>query len=56
VGLASRGQRDMDGGIEVISDVAELARVRRQGREVHVKSLLLAAALVTLLLLIPPFR
>lgn len=51
--LASRGQRDMDGGPEAIVESEELARVRRQARKVHAKALVLAAALMTLTLIIP---
>lgn len=46
--LASRGQRDLDTGPEAITDAAELVQVRRQARKVHMKSLVLAAALVAL--------
>lgn len=53
MGLASRGQRDMDSGPEEIRDDAELAQVRRQARTVHVRSLLLAAALVAVAMAIP---
>ncbi|MCC6525002.1 MAG: hypothetical protein IT373_20275 [Polyangiaceae bacterium] len=42
--LASRGLRDLDGGPETVSDGAELGRIRRQARRVHLKSL--GAALV----------
>jgi hypothetical protein len=56
VSLAARGLRDLDGGREAITDPAELAQVRRQARTVHVKSFLLAAALVALALLIPAWR
>lgn len=52
--LASRGRRDMDTGAEVIADAAELAQVRRQARFVHVKALVLAAALEALVLAITP--
>lgn len=51
--LASRGLRDMDQGQEVLNDADELARLRLQARNVHVKSLLLAAMLVGLVLLLP---
>lgn len=54
--LASRGQRDMDTGPQAIADAAELAQVRRQARRVHGHSVLLAAALVALALLIPTWR
>jgi hypothetical protein len=56
VALASRGQRDMDTGPEAIADDVELAQVRRQARKVHVKSLVLATALVALVLMIPTWR
>ena len=56
MGLASRGQRDMDSGMEAITDAASLAQVRRQARKVQVKSLFLASALVGLVLLIPTSR
>jgi hypothetical protein len=48
VGLASRGQRDMDSGPEDISDPDELAQVRRQARKVHLQALVLALALTAL--------
>lgn len=54
--LASRGQRDLDTGPEAIADAAELAQVRRQARKVHVKSILVAAALAALALMIPSWR
>lgn len=56
MGLASRGRRDMDTGVEVIADAAELAQVRRQARVIHVKALVLAAALEALVLVIAPWR
>lgn|GEM_PF-1100239 len=46
----------MDTGPEAITDAAELAQVRRQARKVHVKSLVLTAALVALVLMIPTWR
>ena len=54
MGLASRGRRDMDTGAEAIADAAELVQVRRQARLVHVKALVLAAALEALVLAIAP--
>lgn len=54
--LASRGQRDLDTGPEAITDDSELAQVRRQARKVHVKSLVLTAALLALALMIPTWR
>jgi len=53
VGLASRGQRDMDQGPETIADATELARVRAQARKVHLESLVAAAVLTALGLVIP---
>jgi hypothetical protein len=51
VKLAARGLRDMDEGAEPITDPAERSRIRRQARIVHIKSLMTAAILTTLLLL-----
>ena len=51
--LASRGQRDMDSGVEAIGDPALLGRVRRQAAKVHVQSLLLAVAVTAALLVLP---
>ncbi len=51
--LAARGARDLDGGEEIVSDPFLLAQLRRQAREVHVESTLLAVALTGLALLIP---
>jgi len=52
VRLAARGLRDMDSGVAPITDPAELARVRRQARAVHVKSLLLAIGVTGIVILI----
>jgi hypothetical protein len=52
VKLASRGQRDLDSGPEVITDAAELTAARRQARSVHVKSLIAAAILTMMVLLL----
>jgi len=41
----------MDTGPEAITDPAELARVRKQARAVHVKSLLFAVVLTAVLIL-----
>ncbi len=54
--LASRGQRDMDSGPETITDAAENDQLRRQARKVHVKALLVTAALVALVLMVPRWR
>jgi hypothetical protein len=48
VGLAARGLRDLDTGPHVIADVAELAQVRRQARQVYARATL-AALLATAL-------
>jgi hypothetical protein len=52
VKLASRGQRDMDTGPEYITDTEELRSVQRQAGVVRTKSLLGAATLTVLLLLV----
>ena len=46
----------MDTGPVAIAEAAELAQVRRQARRVHVRSLLVAAGLVALALMIPTWR
>jgi len=53
VALAARGARNMDGGDEAIADEADRARLRRQARAVHLKSLLAAAVLTALSLATP---
>jgi len=52
VRLAARGRRDMDAGVAAITDVAELAQVRRQSRGVHLKSLLVAVAITLISVII----
>jgi hypothetical protein len=52
VRLASRGLRDMDAGPESITDVAVLNAVRRQARRVQWLSLLTAALLTALYLIV----
>ena len=42
----------MDKGAEPITDPAELAQIRRQARIVHVKSVLTAAMLTAILVLL----
>jgi len=49
VKLAARGQRDMDQGVEPISDPVELSTIKRQARGVYLKAWL-AASLLTILL------
>ncbi len=46
--LASRGQRDMDTGPQLIAGAGELAQVRRQARGVYLKSFVAAAVLTAL--------
>ncbi len=51
--LAARGARETDAGDEPVADPFIVAQLRRQAREIHVESLLGAAALTGLALLIP---
>jgi hypothetical protein len=53
VGLASRGQRDMDDGPADIGDAEIEATIRRQARTVYVRSAIAAAVLTGLTLAIP---
>jgi len=53
VGLASRGLRDMDAGIERISDEVELLSVRAQARRVLLESLVATVVTTALALLLP---
>jgi hypothetical protein len=53
VGLASRGQRDMDDGPATITDAEVVGQLRRQARGVYLRSLIAAIALTALLLAIP---
>jgi hypothetical protein len=53
VALAARGARNMDGGDETIGNEADRARLRRQARAVHLRSLLAAAILTALSLATP---
>ena len=50
--LASRGQRDMDTGPQTIDDNGELAQLRRQARAVYAKSIVVAAILTILSLVL----
>lgn len=50
--LASRGLRDMDGGLER-QDREELAAVRNQARSVHRRALAATAAYVVVTLALP---
>jgi hypothetical protein len=53
VRLAGRGRRDLDAGEEAIADPGLAARLRRQGRAVQLKAVIIAGALTGLALLIP---
>jgi len=53
VALAGRGLRNMDAGDEAITDPRELAQVRSQSRQVHVRAVLIAALVTTLIVLLP---
>jgi hypothetical protein len=53
VGLASRGQRDMDDGPADIGDAEIEATVRRQARRVYVLSAIAALVLTGLTVVIP---
>jgi hypothetical protein len=53
VRLAARGARETDAGEEPVADPFVVTRLKRQAREIHVESLLVAAALTGLALLIP---
>jgi|SRR5688572_32067266 len=53
VALAARGLRNMDQGDEEITDLSELARVRAQSRQVHLRAALSAAVLAGLLFVLP---
>ena len=51
--LASRGQRDMDGGVALIGDDADLSQVRRQAKRVRVRTVIAAVVVTGLLMLLP---
>ncbi len=51
--LASRSSRNLTGVEEKIQDRAELAQVQRQARKVYIESLIAAAILTLLALVIP---
>ena len=51
--LAARGQRDLDGGPEAISDAGELAQVRRQAQRVRLQSALAGLAATGLATALP---
>ena len=51
--LASRGQRDMDGGVALIGDADELSQVRRQAMRVRLRTVIAAVVVTALLMLLP---
>lgn len=51
--MASRGLRDMDGGVERITDAAVIEAVRRQARGVHLRSILTAVVVTAAALAVP---
>ena len=53
MGLAARGSRKTGDAEEQISDVAELAQVRAQARQVNVKTTGATVALIVVALLLP---
>jgi hypothetical protein len=53
VRLAARGRRETDAGDEPISDPWLVGQLRRRAREVYLQSVLAAAALTALALLLP---
>jgi hypothetical protein len=52
VKLAARGLREMDKDAKPITDPAERSQIRRQARIVHMKSLMTAAILTTILMFV----
>jgi hypothetical protein len=53
VALVARGERNMDGGVETVTDPAELERLKVQARSVHQRSLILAAILSAIAIAAP---
>jgi hypothetical protein len=53
VALVARGERNMDAGVETVSDPVELQRLRQQARTVYLRSLVVAAILTALALAAP---
>jgi hypothetical protein len=53
VGLASRGQRQTDRGVEAVNDSWLAGQLRRQAREVLIESVLIATFVTGVLLLAP---
>jgi hypothetical protein len=53
VALAARGLKNMDAVDEQITNPAELKQIRAQSRAVHIRSILAAAAVAALLMILP---
>jgi hypothetical protein len=53
VNLAARGARNMDNGKEFIQEDPVKAQIRRQARQVYIKSFVLAVVLTGVCLLVP---
>jgi hypothetical protein len=53
VALVARAERNMDGGVEAVSDPAELAQLKAQARRVHWWSLAVAAILSAVVFAMP---
>ena len=53
MGLASRGQRDMDDGPSAVTEAEMDARIRLQARDVYLRAGVTAVALTALALAIP---
>ena len=50
--LASRGQRDMDGGVALIGDDADLSQVRRQAKRVRVRTVIVVAVIMAAVMIL----
>ena len=50
--LAARGQRDMDGNVQAITNADERAALRRKGARMRWTAILIATALTTLYVLL----
>ena len=53
MGLAARGQREGEHGLEAVGDVWLLGQLRRQAREVLIEAALGAALLTGIVLMLP---
>ena len=53
VALVARGERNMDGGAEPVSNPAELEQLRSQARAVYVRSFVVATVLSAIVVALP---